>query len=178
MKKPMRWLAVVLSAAVLACAGAGAWELLRTAPLDDQAALCRSVKQAYGWEVSQIHAAQEDQGVAALLTTAAEEGDQSSQTVMFLLERSWLPGRYRVTGSATGTANWGDYRYSDPRRAITVVYGDNREMQAGSYRFAVDGCFYGQEDLGDYVLGLYVTGPATDVGAVQWYDAQGNEIDG
>ena len=103
--------------------------------------------------------------MAALLTTATEEGAQSPQTVMFLLEQSWLSGRYHVTGSATGTSPQGDYRYSDLERTITVVYGDNRKANAAAYCFAIGDRLYGQKDLGDYVLGLFVTGPST---AVQW----------
>lgn len=177
MKGKLHWLVVLACVVVLAFGGVISWEYLHTAPLADERALSRCIQRTYGCEVDQIHAFQEDQGVAALLTTATEEGAQSPQTVMFLLEQSWLSGRYHVTGSATGTSPQGDYRYSDLERTITVVYGDNRKANAAAYCFAIGDRLYGQKDLGDYVLGLFVTGPSTEnVSAVQWYNAAGNEM--
>lgn len=177
MKGKLHWLVVLACVVVLAFGGVISWEYLHTAPLADERALSRCIQRTYGCEVDQIHAFQEDQGVAALLTTATEEGAQSPQTVMFLLEQSWLSGRYRVTGSATGTSPQGDYRYSDLERTITVVYGDNRKAKAAAYCFTIGNKLYGQKDLGDYVLGLFVTDPSTEsVGAVHWYDGEKNEI--
>ena len=177
MKGKLRWLVVLACVVVLSFGGVISWEYLHTAPLEDEEALSRCVQRTYGWEVGQIHTFQEDQEVAALLTTATEEGAQSPQTVMFLLEQSWLSGRYRVTGSATGTSPQGDYRYSDLERTITVVYGDNRKAKAAAYCFTIGNKLYGQKDLGDYVLGLFVTDPSTEsVGAVHWYDGEKNEI--
>lgn len=176
MKGKLCWLVVLACVVVLSFGGVISWEYLHTAPLEDEEALSRCVQRTYGWEVGQIHTFQEDQEVAALLTTATEEGAQSPQTVMFLLEESWLPGRYKVTGSATGTSPLGNYQFTDPRRSITVVYGDNRETKAEAYCFAIGDSLYGQKDLGDYVLGLYVTGPTTETCFVQWYDANGNEM--
>ena len=177
MKGKLCWLVVLACVAVLAVGGVISWEYLHTAPLEDEEALSRCVQGTYGWKVDEIHALQEDQGVAALLTTATEEGAQSPQTVMFLLEQSWLSGRYRVTGSATGTSPQGDYRYSDLEWTITVVYGDNRKAKAAAYCFTIGNKLYGQKDLGDYVLGLFVTDPSTEsVGAVHWYDGEKNEI--
>ena len=58
-----------------------------------------------------------------------------------------------------------------------MVYGDNRKAKAAAYCFTIGNKLYGQKDLGDYVLGLFVTDPSTEsVGAVHWYDGEKNEI--
>lgn len=177
MGKRLSWLWTILGLLVLLSLGVAAYGFWTTAPLESEAALCRNVKQVYGWDVTQVHAFQEDQGAAALLAAATPEEDpQSPQTVMFLFERSWLPGRWRVSGCGWGTSPLGSYQYFDQGKGIIVVYGDNREVGADSYLFSLGNTLYGQRSLGDYVLGVHVI-PHTESGSlITWYDEKGNEI--
>lgn len=176
MGKRSSWLWALLGGLVLLSLGIVAYGFWTTAPVQDEEALCRHAEQVYGWDIAQVHAYQEDQGVAALLASATQEDSQSPQTVVFLFEQSWLPGRCHVTGWGSGSSPLGSYRYSDPAKAIFAVYGDNREVGADSYCFSVGNYLHGQSGLGDYVLGLHVIPQGETGSVVTWWDENGNEI--
>ena len=77
---------------------------------------------------------------------------------LFILEQDEIfKDRYRYFGGANHTATFATYNGGHPKYGtLIIVYGNNSELQAYSYQFVNDGKQYEKENIGQYIVDIYI----------------------
>lgn len=86
--------------------------------------------------------------------------------------------RYEYFGGASGSSNFNAFNFGQSSSwALIVVYGNNSDLKAASYKFSNNGKSYSNEKLKAYVLDIYKIEGTSDISSHGYiYDKNGNEI--
>lgn len=77
---------------------------------------------------------------------------------LFILEQDKIfKNRYIYFGGGHHTATFATYNGSDSEYGtLIIVYGNNSELQAYSYQFVNDGTQYEKQNIGQYIVDIYI----------------------
>ena len=99
---------------------------------------------------------------------------------LFVLEQDKIfKKRYRYFGGGHHTAKFATYNSSDSKhRALIIVYGNNSDLKAYSYQFMNDGKQYKRQNIGQYVVDIYLLKESKNISCEGYvYDRNNNVID-
>ena len=98
---------------------------------------------------------------------------------LFILEQDEIfKDRYRYFGAGNHTATFATYNGSDSEYGtLIIVYGNNSELQAYSYQFVNDGKQYEKQNIGQYVVDIYLLKESKNISCEGYvYDRNNNLI--
>ncbi len=77
---------------------------------------------------------------------------------LFILEQDKIfKDRYKYFGAGNHTATFATYNAGDSEHGtLIIVYGNNSELQAYSYQFVNDGKQYEKQNIGQYIVDIYI----------------------
>ena len=102
-----------------------------------------------------------------------EAGDEDK--LLVLKQKSGTAFEY--FGEASSSQPVSTYNYGDEYETLIIIYGDNTQLNAASYTFCNNGSEYQKDDLGGYILDVYLLEPSGDPSSSGYlYDPSGNEL--
>lgn len=131
--------------------------------------LARSTDSAE--DIAILKAASDESGeyCAVLYETGGEQE--------LLILKKKLGTAFEYFGGASSSQAVSTYHYGDEKETLIIIYGDNTQLNAASYTFYNDGNAYQKEDLGSYILDVYVLEVSGDMSSGgHLYDQSGNEV--
>jgi len=112
-----------------------------------------------------------------LLAVLYSDGLDDSK--LFILEQDKIfRDRYRYFGAGNHTATFATYNTSDSEHgALIIVYGNNSDLKAYSYKFINDRKQYKRHNLGQYIVDIYLLKDSNDISCAGYvYDINDNLI--
>lgn len=98
-----------------------------------------------------------------ILKTCCQDGffaafydSNEGRNLIIFEEDDIFSGRYEYYGGAGGPSDFNTADFEESSRGLIIVYGDNTKIRGYSYAFSNGGTEYIKEDLGEYVLDIYV----------------------
>jgi hypothetical protein len=109
---------------------------------------------------------------------AAYYSDGTSEKMIYFDQDSIFSNRYRYSGAGHSSSALNTYNYSESNSwALIIVYGNNTDLKAASYKFGDNGKTYSNQKLGNYVLDIYRIDHTPDAACnVNFYDKSGKKI--
>lgn len=99
---------------------------------------------------------------------------------LFILEHDKVfKNRYRYFGGGHHTAKFATYNSSDSKHGtLIIVYGNNSDLKAYSYQFINDEKQYKKQNIGQYVVDIYLLKESKNISCEgHVYDSNNNLID-
>ena len=139
---------------------------------NDSESLIRYLSRSTGSEDISILQVAAD-GSGKYCAVLYEAGDEDK--LLVLKQKSGTAFEY--FGEASSSQPVSAYNYGDEYETLIIIYGDNTQLNAASYTFCNNGSEYQKDDLGGYILDVYLLEPSGDPSSSgHLYDPSGNEL--
>lgn len=170
MKKTVRFFALILSVSFFSIL---CWHYFTSTDLSDSQ---KQTEFIAGQDHVKNISIKESKSYAQYLAVSYTEGQ--NERLLVCRRDCFFQNRYHYFGGGCSRERMNFYNvHEGTSQALIVLYGDNTNPHADSYRFCNNNKVYSKQDLGKYILELYLIHDTPDAGFQgHFYDRAGNVV--